>query len=252
MEDVKRNFGGRATLGGILVFIGALFLLRSLDIIYINIPHIIFSPSFVIFIIGILILINSRKKILGAIMVFIGGLWLLPRVFPHLDVDDSLIWSIAIIGLGLYILLRNRNKSGIPEAADPSGKFHRGCNSEHEIRKDFIDDVAIFGGGQRVVYSDDFKGGNITAIFGGSEIDLTNCQLAEGNNIIDVVAIFGGSEIRVPRDWHVIVNATPVFGGFSNKVVRDPGTPVDLSRTLIIKGVAIFGGIEVNSKIKFS
>jgi predicted membrane protein len=248
MEEYKRNYSGRAALGGILVIIGALFLLKALDLIYINIPHIIFSPSFVIFIIGILILINSRKKILGGIMVFVGGLWLMPRVFPDVNVNESIIWSIAIIGLGLFILLKQRNRESIPDTSDPE-KCHRFNTSS--VRKDYIDDVAIFGGGHRVVYSDSFKGGNITAIFGGSEIDLGNCQLAEGNNIIDVVAIFGGAEIRVPRDWHVIVNATPVFGGFSNKVVRDPGTPVDLSRTLIIKGVAIFGGIEVNSKTKF-
>jgi predicted membrane protein len=249
MEDNRRNFSGRTTLGGILVLIGGLFLLKSLDLIFIGIPGIIFTPAFIVLIIGLLILLNSRKKVLGSIMVIVGAFWSLPRIFPEYHVNEGILWSAVIIGFGLHILLRNRNKNYEECKADSSGKFHRFSNSS--IRKDFIDDVAIFGGGHRVVHSDNFKGGNITAIFGGSEIDLNDCQLAEGNNIIDVVAIFGGAEIRVPRDWHVIVNATPVFGGFSNKVVRDPGTPIDLSRTLIIKGVAIFGGIEVNSKNRF-
>jgi predicted membrane protein len=250
MEDRKRNFGGRTTLGGILVLIGGLFLLKSLDIIFIDIPNIIFSPAFIVLVIGLLIIINSRKKMLGSLMVLGGGLWLLPRVFPQYHINDGIIWSVLIITFGIYILLRQREKcTDYCDNAETAGHHKRFSNSE--IKKDFIDEVAVFGGGHRVVYSEDFKGGNITAIFGGSEIDLGNCKMSEGNNIIDVVAIFGGAEIRVPRDWHVIVNATPVFGGFSNKVVRDPGTPIDLSRTLIIKGVAIFGGIEVNSKAKF-
>ena len=69
MEDNKRNFSGRTTLGGILVLIGGLFLLKSLDIIFIDVPHIVFSPAFIVFIIGVLILINSRKKMLGTLMV---------------------------------------------------------------------------------------------------------------------------------------------------------------------------------------
>jgi len=250
MEDNKRNFSGRTTLGGILVLIGGLFLLKSLDIIFIDVPHIVFSPAFIVFIIGVLILINSRKKMLGTLMVLGGGLWSLPKIFPQIHINEGIIWSVIIIAFGIHILFRQKEKYNYCDNTEHSGE-HKQRFGNSEIKKDFIDEVAVFGGGHRMVYSENFKGGNITAIFGGSEIDLGSCKMAEGNNIIDVVAIFGGAEIRVPRDWHVIVNATPVFGGFSNKVVRDPGTPVDLSRTLIIKGVAIFGGIEVNSKVKF-
>jgi len=247
MDESKRNYGARAVLGTFLVLIGGLYLLKSLEIIELNIPHIIFSGPFILFIVGLLILVNSRKKILGTIMMVVGGVWLIPRLFPWIDIDGGIIVSIAIIGLGLYIILKHRNRSYLPEeSTNPSSNQHRA--GDYSIRKDYIDDVAIFGGGQRVVYSEGFKGGNITAIFGGSEIDLTNCKLAEGTNIIEILAIFGGAEIHVPRDWHVIVNATPIFGGFSNKIIREPGLPVDLSRTLLIKGLAMFGGIEINSK----
>lgn len=276
MEENRRNYGGRATLGIILVLFGGLFLLENIGILNLNIPHIIFSPHFAIFAIGILILINSRKKIFGAILTLIGGIWLLPRVVPQIAIDSGIIISIAVIGLGLYIIFRRRDYVSKPAynynpgmeqtsqenaaegqfdkegsrsyTCDPRfGKHSRSWNSTSN--EDFIDDVAVFGGGHRVIYTDNFKGGSLTAIFGGSEIDLTKSKLAEGDNVIEVIAIFGGAEIHVPRDWNVVVNATPIFGGFANKIVRDPAQPIDLSRTLVIKGLALFGGIEINSKI---
>ncbi len=76
---------------------------------------------------------------------------------------------------------------------------------------------------------------------------MSSCKLAEGTNVLNVTAIFGGSTIIVPRDWNVIMNVTPIFGGFSNKIRREPNLVVDQTRTLIIKGTAIFGGGEVKS-----
>jgi hypothetical protein len=43
------------------------------------------------------------------------------------------------------------------------------------------------------------------------------------------------------------MNVTSIFGGFSNKSVKDPNASVDLSRTLIIKGLVVFGGGEMKT-----
>jgi predicted membrane protein len=119
--------------------------------------------------------------------------------------------------------------------------------STDNISKDYIDDVAVFGGGTKVITSDNFKGGNITAIFGGSEIDLTACKLAEGNNVLNITAILGGTTLIVPKDWNVLLNVTSILGSFSNKIRREPNLVVDQSKALIIKGVAMLGGGEVKS-----
>lgn len=252
MEEYNRSNGARGTIGGILILLGALFLLKSMDIIDYNIGYIIFSGPFVLFVIGVLILINTRKKFLGTILTLIGGGLLTERIFPFVEIGHELILSIAVILLGFFILFKHRRRGvvvkGEPYNPGDKGDKHWNRNSDQTINNDIIDDVAIFGGGQRIVYSDNFKGGSITAIFGGSEINLHNCKLADGVNTIDILALFGGAEIRVPRDWHVVINATPIFGGFSNKIIRDPAAPVDTTKTLVIKGLAMFGGIEVNSK----
>ena len=227
----------RITLGIILIFIGGLFLLNSLDIIDFRVSRIIFSFPFILFIIGILIMVNSGKRALGGILAGVGFLWLLPKIFPDIDFGPNLFVPVLLILLGVYVIIKHSQKKTQREQ----------FISDEFVKKDFVDDVSVFGGGNKIIRSDNFKGGNITAIFGGSEIDLTNCKLAEGTSIIDVVAIFGGTTIIVPKDWDVQLNVTPLFGGFSNKSLKIPNVEVDKTRTLIIKGVAIFGGGEVKT-----
>ncbi len=237
MNENKNTTNTRFVLGAILIFIGGLFLLRSFGLLSLNLPHLIFSWPFFMFAAGILILINSHKKTLGIILTFLGGFFLLRRTFDWYDLDFEVVIALAIIAIGVNIIFKQKKNS--------RGNFDE---TGAPLKNDTIDDISIFGGGTKVIYSDNFKGGNITAIFGGSEIDLTNCKLAEGNNVIDVLAMFGGAEIRVPNDWNVMLSVTPIFGGFSNKIRRDPNVPVDLSRTLIVKGLAMFGGGEIKSR----
>lgn len=227
----------KTVIGVLLILIGGLFLLQSFEIIPFEISRIVFSWRFFILVIGIIILINSDNKWLGIVLTAIGTVLILPRIFPDIDIDGKLVAGIIIIALGIEVIFRSSR----------SNHQTKWFKTSDAIKKDYIDDVAVFGGGEKVLTSDNFKGGNITAIFGGSEIDLTGCKLAEGDNILNVTAIFGGTTIIVPRDWNVLLNVTPVFGGFSNKIKREPNLVVDQSRTLVIKGIAIFGGGEVKS-----
>jgi predicted membrane protein len=227
----------RITFGAILILIGGLFLLNTLDIVDFKVSRVIFSFPFILFMVGLLIMINSGNKIFGGILTGVGFFWVLPRIFPQLDYGPGLIIPILLIFLGVYMIVKHTRSKTDDGYTLPDDK----------LKKDMIDDVAIFGGGNKVIYSDNFRGGNITAIFGGSEIDLTNCTLAEGTNVLDVVAIFGGSTIIVPKHWNVQLNVTPLFGGFSNKAFKIPNLEIDKSKTLLVKGVAIFGGGEIKT-----
>lgn len=237
MEDQAKNT--RITTGIILIIIGSLFFLDTLDIIAINVGRIIFSWQFIILFIGIIILINSRNKFLGILLTIVGLIFITPRIFPFIYINGSIIFPLIIIGLGIYIIFKQRRSVNINYRLSSKGE---------KLDNDVIDDIAIFGGGTKVLTSENFKGGNITAIFGGSEIDLSNCKLAEGNNVIDILTLFGGTELYIPRNWNVIVNVTPIFGGFSNKTYKDPNQQLDTTRTLTIKGLAIFGGGEIKTK----
>ncbi|MCH7972718.1 MAG: hypothetical protein IH949_02295 [Bacteroidetes bacterium] len=233
----------RVMLGIGLVIIGALILLNNIYFIDFNIPRIIFSFPAIIIFIGILILTHGNNKVLGSILLVVGVFLIIPRIFPWIHYGKQLIFPVLIIAFGLFIILRKRNSSYNRSAGEQS-------ETEDGYKKydtDRLNDLSIFGGGQKIITSKKFKGGNVTAIFGGSEIDFTNCILADGTVVIDVLAIFGGTTLIVPKEWNVILDVFPLFGGFSNKIRRAPETKVDMKKTLIIKGLVIFGGGEIKS-----
>ncbi len=188
-------------------------------------------------VIGLFVLVNTEKKFLGGTLSGIGALFLIERIFPEIDYDGGIIILILFIVLGTYIILKKRK-------LDSGSEFF---SDTSKLSKDKIDDVSIFGGGTKIISSNNFQGGNVTAIFGGSEINLINCQLAEGDNVLDVLCVFGGTTIILPKEWNVVINVTSVLGGFSNKAIRNPSIVIDQTRTLHIKGLAMFGGGEVKT-----
>jgi predicted membrane protein len=99
------------------------------------------------------------------------------------------------------------------------------------------------------VTTQDFQGGQITAVFGGVEIDLTDANMQADEATLDINAIFGGIEIRLPETWQVAFRGTPIFGGISDKTrIRRSTDPSDPRRkVLILSGAVIFGGVEIKN-----
>ncbi len=83
------------------------------------------------------------------------------------------------------------------------------------------------------------------AILGGIELDFREARFAERVVTIHVVAILGGLEITVPDDVTVHVSGVGIMGGFEHNASGEgpPGAP-----EIVIKGVAIMGGVEVRRK----
>jgi predicted membrane protein len=103
--------------------------------------------------------------------------------------------------------------------------------------------VAVLSGVNRGNNSASFRGGDLTAVMGGCEVDLRQAQI-NGEAVIDVFAMWGGIEIRVPQDWTVVSQVTPLLGGFDDKT--RPTQTASVHR-LVIRGFVIMGGIEVKN-----
>jgi Domain of unknown function (DUF5668) len=131
----------------------------------------------------------------------------------------------------------------------------KGGGNWSDSSQPMLDDVYIFWGGRRRILSKNFIGGDIVAIFGGFEIDLTQADFSADQIEIEMVAIFGGGELRVPPNWEVIVENVGIFGGTSDRTWHPNSVPPAAStvappapiKRLIIKGVAIFGGLTIKN-----
>jgi hypothetical protein len=120
-----------------------------------------------------------------------------------------------------------------------------------------LNEVNIFWGGKRRITSKNFTGGDIVAIFGGFDVDLRESEML-GNQIeIEVVTIFGGGDIRVPVGWEVVMDTVGIFGGCGDRTchpdrsapatTNPDGSSTPQQKKVIIKGVAIFGGLNIKN-----
>ncbi len=193
-----------------------------------------FSWRTLLIFIGVVLLLTKPNKGPGIVLVLVGSAFLI-NALTDFRISFRDIWPIAFVLVGLLFLLR--------------GKFGPNRNNDGlgMTDMDYIDDVSIFGGSDKVVSSDNFRGGKVTSVFGGSEYDLTQARLSGDTNVIDIFTMFGGSSFIVPDDWNVRVEVTSIFGGFSDKRKRDPNEIPDPRKELFVRGIALFGGGEVKS-----
>jgi len=220
---------GRIFWGILLIVMGVLFLLDQMD--KLDFGDLIGRYWPVIFIlIGISILLSNNFKNAGSGVFFIlfGTFFLLLRLRIFERAVWHYLWPLAIIGVGLWILLR------------PA--WHPDRKAVGAMTADELNISQIFSGSVRKIESRSFKGGKADVVFGSAEIDLRAAGLAGGRATLVLSAVFGSIEVFVPRDWQVVLEGTPVLGSIEN---RKKAADVAPTQTLEIKGSAVFGSIEV-------
>ncbi len=230
----------RAWIGGILLIIGAFFLLRNTHILpYYFLYDIRFWPI-IMAAVGFIIVLNSRNSFFGYLLMLTGGAFIASDIF---GVSFRYIWQeywpLLLIALGIYFLVRkgtssNDNKSETPLA----GK-------EESDDGDSVDITSILNTTKRKIVSQNFKGGKITTLFGGTNLDLREAKLAEGKNVLDVVVIFGGLNLTVRNDMKVDLNSPVIFGGISDKRFKDPNQVPNHNSSLEVRGLILFGGGDI-------
>lgn len=225
--------GSQVVIGLLVVAFGVLFLLDNLNIIYLR--HVIFFWPLAFVASGLVALCSDGPRsgrVTGIVLIVIGLAMTLNRL-GYVFISWRTFWPLVMIALGGLILFRTL---GGGRAARPS-LVKDGVSAEN-----LIDITAILGGFERRVSAPDFRGGEITAIMGGCALDLREAALTT-EAVINVFAIWGGITIKVPPDWTVILNGTPVMGGFTEKTARPP----DNRKRLVVTGYAIMGGVEVRN-----
>lgn len=116
---------------------------------------------------------------------------------------------------------------------------------EESVDPEF-DYMAILGGIKQRVTVKNFRGGRLTALFGGFEVDLTRADIDGPSAVIDASAFCGGGEIRVPPAWIIEIRGVALLGGYTDEThqeVTDPAT----AKRLIVKGMAALGGVVIKN-----
>ena len=216
-------------IGGFLIFLGLGFLGDQIPGVNFGRIFAIFWPV-VVMLIGLYIILKTRSQFfIGSIVMLLGGLWLVDQ-FIDLPFSIWNLWPLVLIVIGLRIIFPGKG-----------GKFNYMNSST--VTDDTFESTAVFWGDSRKIKSENLKMGKITAIFGGSEIDLRDANIAKDGANVEIVAMFGGVSVKVNENTLVKSDGLGVFGGFEDKSAK----PAKPNGTIVIKGSAVFGGVEVKN-----
>lgn len=142
--------------------------------------------------------------------------------------------ALTLTGLGF--------SAGVAAAA---ALVKRAVPSRGDAESDEVALVAIFDGIELASRATGFRGGSMFAWYGGIAVDLREAQLAADGGHLSLHAVNGGIAIKVPEGWRVRSNLRALAGGVDVSVPEpeDPAAP-----TLILDGLAVFGGVAVHAK----
>jgi len=242
---------GRLIFGVVVIVLGVLFTLDSVGVL--DAGQFLRWWPIVPILYGVSRLTGfgcRQNTLVGAIFTVAGALFLL-HDFDVIPLDPwSLFWPLVLLAFGFTMVRgslrrsRLRVEPGFPLTRVTRAPGEAPADGPAPSRDSTFTTFVMWSGVERKVTSQDFRGGDATAIMGGAEIDLRQSRLHGGEAVIEVLVLWGGVDLFVPTDWKVSIEAMPFMAGIEDGTRAPSG---EVRGHLIVKGLVLMGGVEVKN-----
>ena len=176
-------------------------------------------------------LFNDSDKTGNVIRLVIGGALLLAcQGLLNFEMVWKLVVPVALVIIGVSIIFKD----------SIHGKINSEISKINKSQKDIPSYCATFSEQNANFENEEFKGADLTAVFGGVKCDLRQA-IINSDTVIKAESIFGGVEIYVPSNVKVKIKSTPIFGGVTDKSVHNQ----ESEHTIYINSTCIFGGVDI-------
>ena len=176
-------------------------------------------------------LFNDNDKTGNVIGLVIGGALLLAcQGLLNFDMVLKLVVPVALVIIGVSIIFKD----------SIHGKINSEISKINKSQKDIPSYCATFSEQNAKFENEEFRGADLTAVFGGVKCDLRQA-IINSDTVIKAESIFGGVEIYVPSNVKVKIKSTPIFGGVTDKSVHNQ----ESEHTIYINSTCIFGGVDI-------
>jgi hypothetical protein len=220
----------RTVVAIVMIALGVLWTLDSLNIVE-SAPVLRWWPVAILaFGLARLFGIGGRAQVGAGAVITLVGAWMLGNSLDLIRVGIWDLWPLVLVAIGVTMIVRSRARPVTAGVGEMSGEINK---------------FAFWSGVRPPVHqSQEFRGGELTAIMGGIETNLRGSRIAQSPAVIDLLVIWGGVDLKVPEDWRVVVEATVLMGGIDSKI-KTP--PPDSTQTLVLRGLVLMGGVEIKN-----
>lgn len=268
MENLENNKmvnrSGSVTVGVIIVFVGLALLLKNFTFM----PYWLFRWHTALILIGLIVGSRNHFRTNGwLIIVLVGAYFTLNEMLDSFDIEANILPPLLLLFLGLFMIAKprkferqNLRNEFWPRRKKKQAEFQQGETTIEDkpdeqsrpqqdtfadYSTDYVNAVNIFGATQQIVYSKNLQGGEVTSIFGGGDINLTQADFQK-DLVLTVTAVFGGVKLVVPATWQIRTEVSAIFGGVEDKRGI---LPIDQNpeKVVILRGLVMFGGLEIKS-----
>lgn len=248
------------------IWIGFFLLLAGLGLflkkIGVPLPEWLFQWPMILILVGLAIGFRDRFQNPGSWIVLLIGFIFLANNSDYniMGLDfQRFLWPLILVGVGLIIIFRPRrtdmrhgrcNYPSTPlqstqESSAPSQEADDNSQASTD-NEEYVNITSVFSGIKKYIFSKNFKGGRVISFMGGSEINLLQADI-QFPVVLEINNVFGGTKLVVPPHWDIKNEVTAIFGGIEDKRSFQPNVRPDSNKSILIKGVCLFGGIEITN-----
>ena len=236
-RDPLHRQRSRVVFGAFIVVVGLFALLDNLHLFDSRLVQPYWPLVFVA--LGALKISNARRPgsvFVGSALIAVGaGMTLQNLGLFHFEWRQ--LWPVALIWVGLSVITK-----GFVVRGDVTNRALAGQREERVEHGSRVDASATMSGIVLKNDSQEFTGGEINAVMGAVELDLRGAAIAT-EAVLRLSIIMGGVEIKVPREWSVVINGSPLLGGMEDKTIP----PMSPGKRLVIEGSVVMGGVEISN-----
>jgi predicted membrane protein len=253
--DTRLNVTPQLIMGVFMIVFGVLLTLDRMELVDAG-RTLRFWPVVFIALGGWIVLERGHggRSFSGYALMIVGSLLLLNSLGIARVRFWELFWPMIIVLVGARLIMHSPGqrwaRHGLPIA------FGRSTDpAPGRIAGDGIVSMASFlGSDQRTHNEALFRGGEITSVLSGTQLDLRQATIEPGTDtVINVFILLGGHELWVPQGWTLVVEVTPILGGIEDKRLPSirstapEGGSIGVPPRVVLRGIVLLGGLTIKN-----